>query len=192
VVTFNSITLFSEIVPCLCQCFVLRSWEYLPIHVSFYAVMKKIGQQFLLFWWFFLPFLSPFSSWTDIRQSCNIEFLKENFIYSSWVLRIFYSNQPFFLLSFKLNIFIGFILESIYFYKCDRFGKKNVYMWCGGEVMDLEWWMTNKFWSSNLFHHISYDCKSTSCVCLLAFASLSSIDMLILRYLFEMLYSVIS
>jgi hypothetical protein len=135
VVTFNSITLFSEIVPCLCQCFVLRSWEYLPIHVSF---------------------------------------------------------QPFFLLSFKLNIFIGFILESIYFYKCDRFGKKNVYMWCGGEVMDLEWWMTNKFWSSNLFHHISYDCKSTSCVCLLAFASLSSIDMLILRYLFEMLYSVIS
>jgi hypothetical protein len=51
-------------------------------------------------------------------DSWNEEFLKEKILYS-WVLKIgFVQINLFFFFPFKLNTFIGFILESVTFEKC--------------------------------------------------------------------------
>lgn len=52
-------------------------------------------------------------------DSWNEEFLKEKILYS-WVLKIGFVqiNLFFFFFPFKLNTFIGFILESVTFEKC--------------------------------------------------------------------------
>lgn len=69
----------------------------------------------------------------------NEEFLNEKILYS-WVLKIGFVQINLFLLSFflpfKLNTFIGFILESVTFEKC---GIYNIYTCDGdGEVLGLK------------------------------------------------------